>query len=111
MQHNNLKKVKTWEKFSIANIKTCDRHQIYSGITAMNPNNPKPQFVVCINNENYPASLEVRKIYEVIPDIRAAEHHLMRVIDESEEDYLYPDSYFVPIELPKAAEKAFLLTT
>ena len=43
----------------------------------------------------------------MIPDRRAAEHHLIRVIDESEEDYLYPESYFVPIELPEAAEKAF----
>ena len=67
------------------------------------------QFVVCIKNEGYPASLELRKIYQVIPDARAAEHRLIRVIDESGEDYLYPADYFVPIELPQAVEKAFAL--
>lgn len=77
----------------------------------MNQSKSKMQFVVCINNENYPASLEVRKIYQVIHDTRAAERHLIRVIDESEEDYLYPETYFFPIELPKAVEKAFSLAT
>ncbi len=77
----------------------------------MNQSPSKMQFVVCINNGNYPASLEVRKIYQVIPDRCAAERHLIRVIDESEEDYLYPESYFVAIELPEAAEKAFSLAT
>ena len=66
------------------------------------------QFVVCIKNDNYPASLELRKIYQVIADARAAEHGQIRVIDESGEDYLYPASFFVPIELPKAVEIAFL---
>jgi hypothetical protein len=75
----------------------------------MSENNVKTQFVVCIRNDNYPASLEVRKIYQLIPDIKAAELQLIRVIDESQEDYLYPESYFVPIELPKAAESVFSL--
>ena len=52
--------------------------------------NSKKMFVVCIKNENYAASLELRKIYEVIPDESAADHQLIRVIDESGEDYLYP---------------------
>ena len=65
------------------------------------------QFVVCINNQDYPASLEVRKIYRIIPDNCAAEHLFIRVIDESGEDYLYPAAYFVPIELPKSAEAVF----
>jgi hypothetical protein len=69
------------------------------------------QFVVCITNENYPASLEIRKIYQAIPDRRAAKRNLIRVIDESEEDYLYPENNFVPIELPKAAKKTFSLAT
>ena len=60
------------------------------------------QFAVCIKNDGYLASLEVRKIYRMIPDARAAEHQLVRVIDESGEDYLYPVDYFVPIELPQA---------
>jgi hypothetical protein len=51
--------------------------------------------------------LEVRKIYQIIPDNRAAEHQFIRFIDESGEDYLYPVAYFVPIELPKAVEAVF----
>ena len=70
----------------------------------------KKNFVVCVKNEGYPASLELRKIYEVVPDAASAEHQLIRVIDESGEDYLYPADYFVPIELPKPAEEAFALT-
>ncbi|MEW6379254.1 MAG: hypothetical protein AB1611_06570 [bacterium] len=65
------------------------------------------KFVVCIKNENYSASLELRKIYQVIDDKQAGEHQYLRVIDESGEDYLYPADYFVPIEVPRAAEKVF----
>jgi hypothetical protein len=67
------------------------------------------QFVVCIKNKDYPVSLELRKIYQVIPDARAAERRLIRVINESGGDYLYPADYFVPIELPQGVEKAFSL--
>ncbi len=67
----------------------------------------EPRFVICISNRDYPASLEVRKIYRAVPDPNAAKHQMIRVIDESNEDYLYPLSYFVPVELPKAAEEAF----
>ena len=70
----------------------------------------KHKFVVCIKNDDYSASLELRKIYQVIEDEQAAEHHLLRVIDESGEDYLYPDDYFVPIDVPQAVEKVFSLT-
>lgn len=66
------------------------------------------QFAICVNNEDYPASLEVRKIYEVLPDDKAAKHGLVRIIDESGEDYLYPQDFFVPIEIPEAAETVFL---
>ena len=66
------------------------------------------QFAVCVKNEDYPASLEVRKIYEVLPDKKAAKHGLVRIIDESGEDYLYPQDFFVPIEIPEAAENVFL---
>jgi len=58
------------------------------------------EFVVCIKNTNYEASLEVRKIYQVLPDSKANSQQMIRVIDESGEDYLYPDSYFMLIELP-----------
>jgi len=46
----------------------------------------------------------LRKIYQVIPDVRAAERQLIRVIDESGEDYLYPADYFVPSELPQGVK-------
>jgi len=56
-------------------------------------------FVVCIKNTDYPTSLEVRKIYQVLPDLRAHSHQMLRIIDESGEDCLYPNTYFMPIEL------------
>ncbi|MEK7794356.1 MAG: hypothetical protein AAB353_07490 [Candidatus Hydrogenedentota bacterium] len=65
-------------------------------------------FVICICNEDYPASLEKRKVYEVLPDAGAAKLDQLRVIDESGEDYLYPKEYFVPVKLPKAAERALV---
>ncbi len=77
----------------------------------MEKQNAKRAFVVCIKNEGYPVSLEPRKIYEVLPHDSSAEVQLIRVIDESGEDYLYPVDYFVPIELPQAVEEAMLLTT
>ena len=67
-----------------------------------------PQFAVCVNNTGYPASLELHKIYRVLPDEDAAENGDMRIIDESGEDYLYPASYFMVIELPKAVERKLL---
>jgi hypothetical protein len=65
------------------------------------------QFVLCIRNEDCD-DLETRKIYRVVPDESAAADGYFRVIDESGEDYLYPQDYFVPIELPQAAQKALL---
>lgn len=65
------------------------------------------KFVVCIRNEAC-EDLEPRKLYRVLPDKVAATDGYIRVIDESGEDYLYPQDYFLPIELPKAAEKALL---
>lgn len=66
------------------------------------------KFVVCIENKNYPASLEFGKIYRVIADEKAAAHKMIRVIDESGEDYLYSEKSFVAIELPQIAEEAFM---
>jgi hypothetical protein len=66
------------------------------------------KFVVCIENKNYPASLEFGKIYRVVEDEKAAKHKMLRVIDESGEDYLYPENYFVDIKLPQLAEDAFM---
>jgi hypothetical protein len=65
-------------------------------------------FVVCIRNEEYEASLELRKIYEVVEDASAAKHQMLRVVDEEGEDYLYPASWFLPIELPRNLERAIL---
>lgn len=64
------------------------------------------EFVICIGNKGYSASLELRKIYQVIPDKTAAALHQIRVIDESGEDYLYPEGFFVRVELPRSAERA-----
>jgi len=66
----------------------------------------EPHFVVCVKNKDYVASLELRKLYQVISDRAAAKLHQIRVIDESGEDYLYPEEYFVAVQLPQAAEKA-----
>ncbi|TAL12129.1 MAG: hypothetical protein EPO02_02590 [Nitrospirae bacterium] len=66
------------------------------------------QFVVCVKNEGYAASLEKRKIYVVLADSAAATHDQIRVIDESGEDYLYPKSFFVSISLPHPVRKAVL---
>ena len=64
------------------------------------------EFVVCINNTDYPASLELHKIYRVIMDEKPAKEEDIRIIDESGEDYLYPSSYFVPIQVPQTVEES-----
>jgi hypothetical protein len=64
------------------------------------------RFVVCVKNKDYPAALELRKLYQVVADETAAKLHQLRVIDESGEDYLYPEEYFVPVQLPQSAERA-----
>lgn len=68
----------------------------------------RPQFQICVNNDGYPASLEVGKVYRVVPDPAAAAKGLVRVVDESGEDYLYPSERFVAVELPKDAVDALL---
>ena len=64
-------------------------------------------FVVCLQNDGYPASLEARKIYRALPDDEAARLKHIRVIDESGEDYLYPASFFATISLPATVERKF----
>ncbi len=66
------------------------------------------QLVVCVDNEGYAASLDKRKIYIALRDPAAEKHGLLRVIDESGEDYLYPKGYFRAIALPQAVRKAVL---
>ena len=68
----------------------------------------EPRFAICIANTDYPAALEVRKIYQVLPDADAVQHQYLRIIDESGEDYLYPSAYFVPIDLPPGVQEALL---
>ncbi len=74
------------------------------------PESPR-QFAICIRNDGFTASLEVRKIYQVVPDEQAEAHQMIRVIDESGEDYLFPADYFILIELPQPALDKFLLAT
>jgi hypothetical protein len=68
----------------------------------------KIRFAVCVNNAEYPASLELHKIYRVLPDEESEVDGDLRIIDESGEDYLYPDHYFVLMELPQSVEKSLL---
>jgi hypothetical protein len=64
-------------------------------------------FLLCVQNRSHPTSLEIRKVYRALPDPDGERHGLVRVIDESGEDYLYPRRYFVDIDVPKPAHKCF----
>ncbi|WP_246775022.1 hypothetical protein [Bradyrhizobium diazoefficiens] len=66
------------------------------------------QLVICVNNEGYAVSLEKRKLYEVLRDPVAEKNGLLRVVDESGEDYLYPKTLFRSIALPLAVKRAVL---
>src|SRR5437868_3427242 len=66
------------------------------------------RFAICVQNEGYPASLELWKVYRVLPDDKAAKHQLIRVVDESGEDYLYDENSFMNIELPESVERSIL---
>lgn len=68
------------------------------------------QFAICLNNKNYLASLELHKIYRILPDEEAKKDGDLRVIDESGEDYLYPSRYFAIIELPTNIKESLLST-
>lgn len=67
----------------------------------------KEQFVVCVRKENA-GDLELHKIYQVLPDKKAAASGYLRILDESGEDYVYPGNYFLPLPLPQAVEDVFL---
>ena len=76
------------------------------------PNTPmkRPKwFVICVRNKGA-EDLEVRKVYELLSDARAAKEGYVRVIDESDEDYLYPGAFFVPVELPRGAGRSLSIT-
>jgi hypothetical protein len=68
----------------------------------------RKEFAVCIRNKGYEASLERRKIYEVLPDADAEKHKQLRIVDESGEDYLYPSAYFARIDLPQTLRRALV---
>jgi hypothetical protein len=70
--------------------------------------NSTPRFAICINNSEYPASLEMHKIYRVLPDEDAEQDGDLRVIDESGEDYLFPADYFMMLELPAEVQRVLL---
>jgi hypothetical protein len=67
---------------------------------------PATRFVVCIENTGYPASLEIHKIYRVLPDPDAARDGDARVVDESGEDYLYPAKWFAAVDLPPRVRRS-----
>jgi hypothetical protein len=65
------------------------------------------RYVICVRSGSYRASLQPRKVYRVLDDPTAEARSLLRVVDESGEDYLFPSDLFVPIELPTKARPAF----
>ncbi len=71
-------------------------------------NTSKRHFALCIDNTDYEASLILRKIYDVLPDEQAGEDDLIRVVDESGEDYLYHQSHFILVEFPAEVEQALI---
>ena len=68
------------------------------------------KFALCIENKDS-EDLEKRKIYKIIPDEKAKEEGYLRVVDESGEDYLYPESYFIMIQLPREAQNILLMAS
>jgi hypothetical protein len=75
----------------------------------MNKKNDKPKYALCVKNRDC-EDLEKRKIYQVLPDEEARKEGYLRVLDESGEDYLYPASYFILVQLPTEAQEALRLT-
>ena len=71
----------------------------------MKHNNKNILFVLCIENKDCD-DLEKRKVYQVLPDDKAADEGYLRIVDESGEDYLYPGSYFISVELPHKVQDA-----
>lgn len=72
----------------------------------MNRRNHKTRFAVCVNNKGYEVALERRKIYRVLPDPDAEKHGMLRVVDETGEDYLFPTAWFWPIAVPRPMQRA-----
>jgi hypothetical protein len=68
---------------------------------------PKP-FALCVENSEYRASLVLGKVYRILPDATAAKDDLVRIVDESGDDYLYHTSHFVFVDFPKSVAKRIL---
>ncbi len=68
----------------------------------------EPKFALCVKNDDCD-DLEIRKVYRILPDDRAAEEGYVRVVDESGEDYLYPASYFVGLAVPQEAQAVLVV--
>jgi len=77
----------------------------------MSSTSPVPRYVLCVSNDGYEASLVVRRVYQTLLDPEAAKHGLIRVIDESGEDYLFPKDLFAAITIPKAVSRKLASTT
>ena len=71
----------------------------------------EPHYVLCVNNDGYPASLERGKLYRCLRDPKAKRHAMRRIVDESGEDYLYPSDWFIDINLPAAAKRRLVSIT
>ena len=74
-------------------------------------NDIKPQFAICINDAGYTDDLKIRTVYQVLPDESAARSNYIRVIDETGEDYLFPASHFVFVDIPPEAAKSLTIRT
>jgi len=75
----------------------------------MKYHNKNISFVLCIENKDCD-DLEKRKVYQVLPDDKAADEGYLRIVDESGGDYLYPESYFIPVELPEKIQDALTIS-
>lgn len=76
----------------------------------MSTQSKKMKFAVCVNNTDYSVSLELHKVYRILPDKDATADGLVRVVDESGEDYLYPQDWFEPIRVSPLLKKKLLQT-
>ena len=72
------------------------------------PSKGKARFAVCIKNKGYEASLEIGKLYRVIPDEKAERHGYLRIVDESGDDYGYAATRFFAVDVPRPLERVFL---
>lgn len=91
-----------------ASVRKSSRSSGSFKTTGRQPGRASNQLVICVRNEGYEASLELRKIYVVQEDSEAEAHRLLRVVDESGEGYLYPRSNFLSVILPPATQRAIL---